>query len=223
MCPLRFYANTSDLQLASQLAENFPALIPPNQDTVFRYRTDKKKEEIQISFSVTMGNPKDSINPKAIKLPFPMGKSYKIIQGYQGSYSHNSDYSRYAIDFSLAEGDTICVVADGVVVGVIEGYKHGGDSEKWRDYANFITVFHPDMNLFTQYVHLMYMGSLVEVGDEVKAGESIALAGKTGFTDIEHLHFNVLRASEDGIVSYPIDFDAGYQGRLLKRGDYVQH
>ena len=130
--------------------------------------------------------------------------------------------SKYALDFNLIEGDTICAAADGFVVGVIEDYTRGGRSKKWRDYANDITVFHPEMNLYTQYVHLMHKGSLVEVGDYVRSEQAIGLSGKTGQTDMEHLHFNVLKANNSDMQSEQINFKEGYKGIELKKGDWIK-
>lgn len=220
--PLRITANSSNKTIQEKIDSNFPVIIDAHKDTLLAYWTDKSKDEISLSFSATMGNPKDPIHIKAVSLPFRKGNKYKIIQGYNGSFSHTSDYSKYALDFNLNEGDTICAVADGFVVGVIAEYTKGGKSKKWRDYANYITVFHPKMNLYTQYVHLMHNGSLVEVGDYVKSEQAIGLSGKTGQTDIEHLHFNVLKPNNSGMESVQIEFQEGYKGIELKRGDWVQ-
>ena len=221
-CPLRISAKSTNTVVQEKISLDFPIILASKVDTVLRYWTDQLKEEIPIQFTATLGNPNDSIIKKNINLPFNKGKTFKIIQGYNGTYSHSSAYSKYAIDFNLAVGDTICAAADGVVVGVIEGYINGGKSKKWRDYANYITAFHPEMNLYTQYVHLTHNGSLVEVGDFVVAEQAIALSGKTGYTDIEHLHFNVLKASAIGMQSTPINFKEGYSGAELKRGVVVK-
>lgn len=221
-CPLRVSAISSDKTIQQKLNINFPVIIDANRDTLLTYWTNKSKDEISIKFAAYMGNPNDSIHIKAINLPFRKGKRYKIIQGYNGRFSHTSNYSKYAVDFNLNKGDTICAVADGFVVGVIEGYSKGGKSKKWRDYGNYITLFHPEMKLYTQYVHLMHKGSLVEVGDYVKSGQVIGLSGKTGQTDVEHLHFNVLKPNNSGMESIPIEFQEGYKGIHLKRGDWVE-
>jgi len=78
------------------------------------------------------------------------------------------------------------------------------------------------MNLYAQYVHLMHDRSLVEVGDYIKSHQAIGLSGKTGQTDIEHLHFNVLKPKNSGMESVPVEFQEGYIGSDLKRGDWVQ-
>jgi len=149
-------------------------------------------------------------------LPFPKNRSYKIIQGYNGSHSHNTDYSRYAIDFSLKINDTVCSAADGYVVGVIKDYKLGGTTEDWIDYSNYITIYHPKSGLFTQYVHLIKNGSFVKVGDTVTKGQPIGLSGMTGYTTVPHLHFNVLKPDKkEGLISTDIEFEEGYKGTEL--------
>lgn len=177
-------------------------------------------------YQTYLGNPKQAINKNEIALPFPKGKSYRIIQGYNGTYSHNNDYNRYAIDFDLKINDTICSVADGVVVGVIDKYRYGGSSQLWRenDRSNYITIYHPHSGIYTQYGHLIFRGSFVKLGDEVKKGQPIALSGMTGFTDISHLHFNVLVPKKGGtFVSTPIIFENNMAGEDLKRGDTIKH
>jgi len=221
-CPLRISATSSDKIIQEKLEDNFPVTIDSNKDTLLMYWTNKSKDEVTINFSATFGNPNDPIHKKAVNLPFRKGSKYRIIQGYNGSFSHTSEYSRYALDFSLNEGDTICAVADGYVVGVIEGYTKGGKSKSWRDYANYITLFHPEMNFYTQYVHLMHNGSFVEVGDYVRSEQAIGLSGKTGQTDVEHLHFNVLKPNNSGMESMQIEFQEGYKGVDLRKGDWVQ-
>jgi murein DD-endopeptidase MepM/ murein hydrolase activator NlpD len=220
--PVRVWAYPQNDSLEKILKQDFPLVLPARVDTVLRYWTDKQKDNIRIAFGFTFGDPRDSIQPKALELPFPKGKEYKVIQGYNGKFSHTDSYSRYALDFELLEYDTICAAAEGYVVGVIEDYKYGGFSKKWRDYANFITLFHPEMNIYTQYVHLTYKGSFVDVGDRIESGQAIGLSGQTGFTSTEHLHFNVLVPTEDGLSSIKAQFKEGYNGSNLKRGAWVK-
>ena len=162
-CQLRVFASCTDEELQEEIAKTTPITLLAKSDTLLFFPIRKTKEEIQLGISSTMGNPQDLIYKKEINLPFLKGNQYKIIQGYNGSYSHSYEHSKYAIDFNMKVGDTVCAAADGYVVGVIEGYSKGSGSKKWRDYANYITIFHPEMNLFTQYVHLTHNGSLVEL------------------------------------------------------------
>jgi murein DD-endopeptidase MepM/ murein hydrolase activator NlpD len=153
--------------------------------------------------------------------PFPRGMSYAIIQAYGGSLSHDTDFSRYAIDFDLAVGDTITAARDGVVVSVLERHDRGGNDPDLRPMGNYVTLHHAD-GMLTQYVHLMQNGALVDVGDTVRAGQPIALSGATGFTSRPHLHFNVLRPTVGDAVSTPVRFER-VDGQALRSGDRVTH
>ena len=219
-CPIRINATSEGSLLSELLESHFPMVITPQTDTLISYTLpDSSLQKDKITLSFVLGAiSTDSLEVLPLQFPFPKGRKYRIIQGYNGSYSHRSDYSRYAIDFNMAEGDTVCAAADGYVVGVIEGYKYGGSSKKWRDYANFITLYHPAMNRFTQYVHLKHEGSFVEVGDFVEQGEAIGLSGNTGYTNTEHLHFNVLIPTENSMISAPTSFTGDIDGAELKRG-----
>lgn len=110
------------------------------------------------------------------------------------------------------------------MVGVVKEHQYGGKDKKWRDYANFITIYHPHSGLFTQYAHLAHKGSFVTVGDSVTRGQAIGLSGKTGWTSIPHLHFNVLvpADSPEGLHSVEISFLEGYDGARLRTNDVVK-
>ncbi|MCC9165237.1 M23 family metallopeptidase [Pontibacter harenae] len=159
-----------------------------------------------------------------IALPFPKGKEYNIIQGYNGKFTYNTIFSQYAIDFNLNIGDTITSADNGYVVGVVEDYKDYGTSKKWRDNdkSNYITIYHPNSGLYTQYVHLNHKGALVKLGDYVLKGQPIGIAGMTGFTTTPHLHFNVkIPSDKNGLISTDIEFENGIKGKDLKKKDRV--
>ncbi|RMB57455.1 M23 family metallopeptidase [Dokdonia sinensis] len=44
-------------------------------------------------------------------------------------------------------------------------------------------------NTYAQYMHLTKDGAIVEVGDQVTAGQEIGLSGATGLAGYPHLHF----------------------------------
>lgn len=222
-CPIRIDVKSNKKDIQELVSNEFPLTIAPQKDTSMTFGTNRFKEELELEISAEMGDPISVVNKKPINLPFMKGRRYKIIQGYNGSFSHTTDYSRYALDFNLSVGDTICASADGYVVGVIEDYSKGGRSKKWRNYANFITIYHPEMNLYTQYVHLNHKGSFVEVGDFVTAEQAIGISGETGYRTVVHLHFNVLVPNDiGGMKSEPINFKEGYKGVDLRKGDWVE-
>lgn len=217
--PLRYFLSSESEDLNQQLEQYSPVTLVPLQDSliILRYR---RKDKQKIKMLNRLGDPTIPIDNYPISLPITTNSSSRILQAYSGSYSHNHIYSKYAIDFHLKVGDTICSADNGIVVGVIERYSESG-GEEWRDYANYIRIYHPKSNLYTEYYHLDKNGSLVEIGDTVLIGQSIGVCGMTGYTNYPHLHFNLKRATEKGLISEKVNFIEGYDGKDLKRNSVV--
>lgn len=221
--PLQFIITSQDEIVNDFLSDLNPVVVAAYSDTMLIFVSENLPERPALRLNTLFGDPNAAFSQPVLELPFPRGKSYRVLQGYYGSFSHNTDFSRYAIDFNLAVGDTITAAADGFVVGVIDGYRYGGNNRKWREYANYITLFHPEFNALTQYVHLVYNGSLVALGDTVVVGQPIALSGNTGFTSGPHLHFNVLQPRNKEVVSVAVDSISSHRTDELKRGVVVGH
>ncbi len=221
-CPMRIWIQSKDVKIKTFFNDINPVILEPLQDTIINVQIEGVEVK-ELSFASRFGNISKKVNVSKIELPFQKNEEYLLIQGYNSLPTHNTNWSRYAIDFGLKVGDTICAATKGFVVGVIEDYKFGGPEAKWRDFANVITIYDPQIGLFTQYVHLDYKGSLVQVGDSVLAGQKIGIAGITGFTNIEHLHFNCLEPihSQDGLVSIPIDSIGQYRVSEMKRNQMI--
>lgn len=221
-CPLRVFLSSKDSVINVRFKAINPILISPISDTILKFRAKGLNNQIQ--FSSLLGDPNKKIIQQEIALPFKTGKAYKIIQGYNGKTSHYSSYSRYAIDFSLQQKDTIHASTNGYVVGVVNDYKNGGWDKKWEPYANFITIYNPETGVFTQYGHLYYKGSFVKLGDQVEMNQPIGLAGLTGMTNIEHLHFNSLIPvnNSDGLQSIPVLFKNNFHGKDFKIGQIIK-
>nr|WP_253931289.1 M23 family metallopeptidase [Lewinella sp. W8] len=219
---MRIWVQPENINLKTHFDRINPITLEPLSDTTIITKAPGA-ENAAIDFASRFGNIKDEVVPGKIELPFPKNKEYTVVQGYNSLPTHNTDWSRYAIDFGLGIGDTICAATQGYVVGVIEDYKFGGQQKKWRNFANVLTVYNPETGLFTQYVHLDYRGSLVQLGDHILAGQPIGIAGMTGLTNVEHLHFNCLKPvhSEDGLISIPVDSLGQYKTDNLKRGQII--
>jgi len=85
----------------------------------------------------------------------------------------------YGVDVTATEGEAIKAVYDGVVI--FASYTYDG--------GYVIQIQHPD-NLISVYKHNSVL--LKQVGDQVSAGESVAVIGNTGeLTDGPHLHFEL--------------------------------
>jgi len=94
------------------------------------------------------------------------------------------------LDIANSRGTPINTTASGVVI--FSGY-HGG-------YGKKVMVYH-GFGYTTVYAHLDKI--MVDVGDEVKQGDTIGLMGNTGNSTGTHLHYEVL---VDGIPQDPKDF-----------------
>jgi murein DD-endopeptidase MepM/ murein hydrolase activator NlpD len=221
-CPLRISITSPDSSLHDIVNKFATVTLKEKTDTAITYYL-KVKKGFTLEFNSLLGDLNKAIIKEKMSLPFPKNRTYTIIQGYNGSYSHHDNNSRAAIDFDLKINDTICSAANGYVVGVIEGYQLAGETEEWLDYCNLITIYHPGSGLFTQYVHLVKNGSFVKVGDTVTRGQPIGLSGMTGYTSVPHLHFNVKKPdAKEGLLSTGIEFEEGYTGSQLTKNTTVK-
>lgn len=123
-------------------------------------------------------------------IPFQYGFTTKVTQGFHGLYTHKGDEA-YAVDFSCKSGDPIAASRSGKVLYVKEDSDEGCSDASCTDMANYVTIDHGDGS-FSEYGHLQHLGAIVEVGDDVCAGDVIALCGSTGYSISPHLHFAVL-------------------------------
>lgn len=152
-------------------------------------------------------------------LPFVKGKRYKVLQGNNGSFSHNKKTSRYAIDFKMNIGQEICAIRDGLVINVKDQFNKNGTSNKYLTKANLILVLHND-GTYVQYGHLKKNGVLVKIGDTIKKGQIIGYSGNTGMSTEPHLHFTLYKPTKNGLVSIPFILDS-IPSKRYKTGKYA--
>jgi len=221
-CPIRIWILSKDIKLKAHFDTINPITLKPLEDSVINVETNNVNIK-EVVFASRLGDINEIVNISKVELPFQKYKEYRFVQGYNSSPTHNTDWSRYAMDFGLAIGDTICSATSGYVVGVIEDHKRGGVGSEWKNFGNFITIYDQSTGLYTRYAHLKYKGSFVSVGDKIEVGQAIGLAGMTGQTNIEHLHFNCLKPiySQDGLISIPLDSIGEYRISEMKRNDLI--
>lgn len=112
--------------------------------------------------------PLEDIPDTEYSFPLPGGK---VISPYGRGRGRHS-----GIDIKTCAKDTIRSAFNGVV----------RMSKPYSAYGNVVVVRH-DFGLETIYSH--NFKNLVHCGDTVKAGQPIALTGRTGRASTEHLHF----------------------------------
>lgn len=155
------------------------------------------------------------------RLPYRRGAEYMVGQGAYGGTTHQGIH---AIDWDMPEGTEVLAARDGVVIDLQEDYFDGGIDPELKSRANYVKIRHTDGTI-GNYVHLKRNGVRVRVGDRVRAGQSIAYSGNTGYSSGPHLHFEVYSVtSELGRRTYPVRFSAfGSSGIELNEGHYYGH
>lgn len=135
-------------------------------------------------------------------LPFARGTSHPVWQGYHSLLSHGGNF---AIDFKMKTGTGVHAAREGVVIIVKKENKRGGIGKRYVGKENRIVIRHLDGS-YAHYLHLRYMGALVNIGDSVKAGQLIGYSGSTGFSAFPHLHFEVTRGPQKAKDEIPVRF-----------------
>jgi murein DD-endopeptidase MepM/ murein hydrolase activator NlpD len=159
------------------------------------------------------GDPADSL----YILPFPVGDSYVLFQGYCNPT--NSHWYQFAYDFTMPIGSPIVAARGGTVVQVEERWP---DTDSDPMHLNRVDIVHEDGTL-ALYAHLMENGVLVEVGDTVAQGQLIARGGSSAVV-IPLLHFQVYRSRnwrDEMGADIPINF-RNANGPLDERGGPIQ-
>jgi len=120
-------------------------------------------------------------------LPFPVGEGYAILQSY--CTDDGSHESQLAYDFVMPIGSEVAAARAGVVRDLREDIADDAQTSL----LNYVFIEHED-GTSAFYAHLTTRGALVEIGEEVAAGQVIALSGASGRTHAAGvLHFGVFR------------------------------
>ena len=151
-------------------------------------------------------------------LPYAPGTSFKVTQGYHGTFSHTGS-DEFATDWKMPEGTPVYAAREGVVVALKDDSEKGGPHRKFEDCANMVTIQHIDGTM-AHYCHLAPHSAKVRIGQKVRTGDLIAASGNTGFTSGPHLHFAVFKAHDGhGRETIPVKFrTANGSGLTLTSG-----
>lgn len=103
-----------------------------------------------------------------------------------------------AVDIALGEGTKVSAAWDGIVTSA------GTDDTA----GNYVWMVHKN-GCETLYCHCSKI--LVAKGDVIRAGETIALSGNTGYSTGPHLHFGI---KKDGEMTDPLKYLAAKDGRI---------
>jgi murein DD-endopeptidase MepM/ murein hydrolase activator NlpD len=169
-------------------------ILPPASDTLLATVNGKSKYRgwsFQYSYASTLGDPSAIHNYQyPYQLPFEKQQHYLITQDFNGSFSHNTDQSRHAIDINLPEGTAVLAAREGIVMDIADDFYDGGVESNKLSRGNYIRILHDDGSMAV-YAHLQLESAVVAKGQQVTVGQHIANSGNTGFSSGPHLHFVV--------------------------------
>ena len=121
-------------------------------------------------------------------LPYPVGESYRLMQGY--CYSEGGHRNQLAYDFETPVGTPVIAARSGLVMKVHGDLPDEGKQPESGQH-NHVMIKHDDGTV-AFYAHLKQNSILVKVGDHVSQGQPIAASGNSGNTQgLPHLHFGV--------------------------------
>ena len=146
--------------------------------------------DFELRMDVVPGDPRARPQDVEYVLPLQMA-GWRIDQGFGGSFSHDDEQNRYALDLAAPIGTPVLAARDGVVMQVESDFARAGlNRERYAGRANMVRILHDDGTMGL-YAHLDVAGVRVRTGERVRAGQVIARSGNTGFTTGPHLHFAV--------------------------------
>ncbi|MDX2306038.1 MAG: M23 family metallopeptidase [Microscillaceae bacterium] len=184
--------------------EPYYVIVPPQSPKVFLFEVKLKKadsEPLTYSKNIVMGDPNTVKHEDNFiyMLPFMHRQKFRLIQGYNGRFSHQR---QYALDFKMPEGTPICAIREGTVIETRFDSEKGGKDASFADDANYIIIYHRD-GTFAHYWHLKAGGVAVKPGQKVNAGDIIGYSGNTGWSSTPHLHLVVKKPAYLKMVSIP--------------------
>lgn len=191
-----------------------PAATKPNQPgpalvlTTTRIDDPARAFSRHIQLTARFGDPAARPEPYAYRLPFRAGKTFNVLQGFHGKFSHRGS-NEYAVDFDCPVATSVLAARPGLVVAANAAAQGSGTTPDYLDYrrTNFVLVLHDDGTV-GEYMHLAPSGVRVAIGQRVERGDELALSGNSGFSSTPHLHFQVITAAGDGVnaQSFPFQF-----------------
>jgi murein DD-endopeptidase MepM/ murein hydrolase activator NlpD len=175
--------------------------------TTYQLENPKLAYHRQLQTHARFGDPDARPTPYAYRVPFRAGKTFTVLQGFHGAFSHRGS-NEYAIDFDCPVATPVLAARPGIVVAANASAVGSGTTPDFLEYrrTNFVLILHDDGTL-GEYMHLAPSGVRATVGQRVERGDELALSGNTGFSSTPHLHFQVMTAATDGVSAQSFPFE----------------
>jgi len=199
------YRHTGDVAACRRIDEWLSRVGHKSDGT---YKSNRTNESYITSASV-------QASPQPYRLPWPAGRAIFCASHEGRLETPHSDRGLYALDFLLPQRMPILAARGGVVRAVEDTAESLGNEE----FATRIVIAHGD-GTFARYYHLRGGTARVRVGQAVRQGDVLAESGRTGQTQAQHLHFEVLREDRWRLTgpklywtcrTIPVDFEETVQ------------
>ena len=193
--------------LKNSRIEPYYGIIPPSTSQFFLFEVRLKNAQVtpmNYSSTIVMGDPHQARHEDdySYQIPYEHKKKFRVIQGYDGAYSHKR---QFALDFKMPEGTPICAIREGIVIKTKSDSNQGGKNQSFAKDANYVIIYHRD-GTFARYWHLKFESVTVKVGQRVNAGDVIGFCGNTGWSTTPHLHLVVEKPVYLKMKSIPTKF-----------------
>ena len=182
--------------------------------------SEKNRKPLTCIERAVFGDPSRS----AYILPYPIGTSFRLMQGY--CYSKGGHRNQLAYDFETPVGTQVIATRSGLVMKVRSDLPDDGKQPESGQH-NHIMIQHDDGTV-AFYAHLKQGSILAKVADQVSQGQPIAESGNSGNTQgFPHLHFGVYEGwpAQEGF-DVPVNFRNAEgtldQRRGLRPGGYFK-
>ena len=221
-CPVTIKMDLSTNNLRSSTSNGRTIVVPARaQDfTLDILTTINSNRSTRFKYNCTYNrgnhNQREYDKDYSYYLPFATNSTFKINQGYDGSYTHRN---KNALDIDMFVGTPVHAARNGVVIDVVDNNEKRCTYAACGKYNNFIIIYHTDGTL-AEYAHLKKNGSQVQVGDAISIGQIIGLSGNVGWSTGPHLHFEVFLQKLDKRRTVKTKFltGSGDVAKVLKEG-----
>lgn len=120
----------------------------------------------------------------------PQPGSIRDYMGNRRSYDGHNGTDIVLLNFrQMDRGMPVLAAADGVVVAMIDGFADRNITNSSL-YGNFVYLDHGN-GLRSLYYHLRKWSTAVRLGEKVRRGQLLGLAGSSGSSTDAHLHFEI--------------------------------
>lgn len=176
---------TVNAQLADEYLDALKSSIKISRD-----RTEINVDKVNHETETDEGEKVEE--PGKVVVPIFPTKYVAITRLNHGNY--------YAIDNGWNQnqgGMNVPIFASysGEIIGVTDGKDN--NMANGASYGNCIVIYHPELNAYTYYAHLLKGSLKVKTGDKVVLGQEIANMGNSGYSFGNHLHFEWRQGSND--------------------------